>query len=102
MEDSDVVSKIRQRRWQMLVHSRLYYIDDSPIITDCQWQGWANELAEMQARYPHLCNIGCYDEVFSDWTGDTGYHLPLTDPVVAGKALWLCRVHLTRGVSEAI
>lgn len=95
MEDEDIVSKIRQRRWQMLVHSRLYYVDDCAIISDHQWQEWANELRDLQNAYPHLCNIGCYDEAFLDWTGDTGFHLPLRNAEISGKALWLYRTHLS-------
>lgn len=77
----------------MLVHSRLYYIDDAPIVTDGQWQKWANELRDLQAKYPELTKIGLYDDKFSDWTGDTGFHLPLLDPAVATRALWVKRIH---------
>lgn len=96
MRKEDIIAKIRQRRYQMLVHSRLYYIDDEPIITDTQWQHWANELRDLQNKYPELTNIGLHDKVFSDWTGDTGYHLPLMDPDVACRALWVLRIHNER------
>lgn len=91
-----IIAKIRQRRWQMLVHSRLYYMDYESIVSDDQWQKWANELRDLQQANPDLCNIGVYDEAFADWTGDTGYHLPLTDPVIAARALWVFRIHHER------
>lgn len=77
----------------MLIHSRLYYIDNTSIITDHQWQQWANELADLQAKNPDLCKIGFFDESFEDWSGDTGYHLPLMDTWVASTALRLLRNH---------
>mgnify|MGYP002677660661 CR=1 FL=1 len=89
----EITAKIRQRRWQMLVHSRLYYIDDDPIVSDSQWQQWANELRDLQQENPELTKIGLYDDKFADWTGDTGYHLPLLAPDVAMKALWVKRIH---------
>ena len=57
----------------MLIHSYLYYVLDSPIIDDTTWQRWANELVELQKK---KTEIGFYDEVFANWTGDTGMHLP--------------------------
>lgn len=72
----------------MLIHSYLYYSLDSPVISDDQWQAWANELTEMQTRYPHLTKINFYDKEFDDWNGATGMHLPQND-WVRDKALRL-------------
>lgn len=71
--------KIRQRRIQMLVHSYIYYVLDTNIITDDKWQQWADELTELQKR---KMDIGFYDDVFRDWSGATGMHLPFDDWVV--------------------
>lgn len=82
-----IQEQIKQRRSQMLVHSYLYYVLDSPIISDDTWQRWADELTSLQHDNPD--NIGFYDEVFSDWDGSTGMHLP-KDPwivIQAGKLL---------------
>ncbi len=67
---------IRQRRHQMIVHSYLYYVKDSPVIDDGKWQQWADELTDLQTKYPDACKLGFYDEAFADWDGSTGCHLP--------------------------
>jgi hypothetical protein len=66
---------IRKRRGQMILHSYIYYHSvDFPIISDEKWQEWANDLVDLQSKYDKI--IGFYDNEFSDWTGDTGCHLP--------------------------
>jgi len=88
-----IKERIRQRRSQMLVHSRLYYIDDEPIVDDDTWQRWANELAELQRENPFDCNINFFDKEFSDWSGDTGFHLPLHNQKVKKKAMQILKIH---------
>lgn len=83
-------ARIRQRRAQMLAHSYLYYWLDSPIISDHQWQAWADELAAMQKAHPG--GVGFYDPEFADWDGSTGMHLP-NDGSVAGAARHLLALH---------
>ena len=87
-----IKERIRQRRSQMLVHSRLYYIDDEPIVDDDTWQRWANELAELQRENPFDCNINFFDKEFSDWSGDSGFKLPLKDPKVIKKAEYIYKI----------
>lgn len=87
---------IKRRRYQLLVHSRLYYIDDQPIVSDHQWQAWADELTQLQTKHPELCQLDFYDKEFSDWNGDTGFHLPLYDPRVMATALYVQRLHEER------
>jgi hypothetical protein len=74
--------KIRQRRTQMLIHSYLYYVLDENVVDDGKWQQWADELVELQKQNK---DIGFYDEVFADWSGATGTHLPF-DPWVVKRA----------------
>lgn len=69
--------RIRQRRTQMLIHSYLYYQMDAPIVSDHQWQSWANELRDLQAQHPGP--IGFYDEAFAGWDGSSGFQLPQDD-----------------------
>ena len=76
---------IRRRRGQMLVHSYLYYWMDDSLISDDQWQAWANELATLPYK-----ELGFYDEEFKGWTGDTGCMLPRDDWII-NKATQLMR-----------
>lgn len=70
-----IAERVRQLRSLMLLHSYLYYHLDLPVVTDNQWQAWANELRDIQAAFD--CEIGWYDAEFADWNGSTGYHLPV-------------------------
>lgn len=70
---------VRQRRAQMLLHSYLYYSLDQPIVSDHQWQAWANELVEIQAK--HGTTFGYHDDQFADWDASTGYHLKADDAI---------------------
>ena len=69
----------------MMVHSYLYYVLDSPVITDDKWQQWADELTALQLQKKQ---IGFYDEEFVDWDGSTGMHLP-KDDWIDYRARWL-------------
>lgn len=83
--------KIKQRRAQMLIHSCLYYDMDTNIVSDDQWQHWADELEKLQKENPGLIEIGFYDKYFRDWDGATGSHLPHRDKWVYNKALKMIR-----------
>lgn len=78
---------IKQRRVQMLVHSCIYYVLADSVVSDHQWQQWANELRDTQQRFGG--EIGFFDDAFRDWDGSTGFHLPLRNPVTLAKAQWL-------------
>ena len=92
-----LVEKIRQRRAQMLVHSFIYYRLNDNVVSDHDWQRWANELVELQALHPE--GIGFYDEEFIGWDGSTGYHLP-NDPWVHSKAMQLLEYHYKHQVND--
>lgn len=76
MTNDEIKSLIKRRRGQMLVHSYLYYVKDEPIISDDQWQAWADELTQLQNDNPKLCKLKYFDKEFFDWDGSTGMHLP--------------------------
>lgn len=84
---------IRQRRAQMLIHSCIYYELDEAIISDHRWQRWADELQELQEKYPNCCTIGFFDDEFKDWTGATGNHLPHRHPWVYEKSRRMLDYH---------
>jgi hypothetical protein len=78
----DIRELIRRRRGQMLVHSCIYYDMNDNIISDDQWQAWAEELHQLQTQFPEHCKIGYFDWEFRDWDGTTGAHLPHRHPDV--------------------
>jgi hypothetical protein len=92
MTNDEIKDLIKRRRGQMLVHSFLYYQMDCPIISDDLWQEWADELTELQTKYPKLCKLDFYDKEFTDWDGSTGMHLP-KDIIIEGKARQVVRAY---------
>jgi len=82
-----VAEKIKQRRSQMLVHSCIYYHLDDCLVSDHQWQQWANELRDLQNLFGW--EIGYFDKEFEGWTGATGFDLPLRHPSVMSRAVKL-------------
>lgn len=79
-----VGERIKQRRGQMLVHSFIYYHLDDSVVDDHTWQRWANELRDLQSTFGG--KIGYFDEAFEDWTGASGFDLPLRHPEVVWRA----------------
>lgn len=76
---------IHRRRRQLLVHSIIYYRLGETIIPDAVFDSWAKELAALQRDNLQLSESIPYMRYqFSDWTGETGFHLPLMDRA-AGK-----------------
>lgn len=85
-----IAALIAQRRAQMIVHSYLYYVLDSPIVSDDTWQRWADELALLQRNHPGPVDHNDHD--FADWTGATGMHLPRGHAIHA-QAMYLLKLH---------
>ena len=84
--------RVKQLRMQMMVHSCIYYRLSDNIISDHVWQDRANELALIQ----ELCDmktIGFYDDYFLNWDGSTGFHLPVADPFIVSKAIYLLEIN---------
>lgn len=75
----------------MLVHSYIYYELDDNIVSDHQWQAWAEELAVLQKAHPKLCKMKYYDKEFADWDGTTGNHLP-RHIIIEQKAKYILRI----------
>lgn len=87
----EVSSRVDHLRRLILVHSCIYYELDNNVVSDHQWQDWANELTELQAKYGW--RFGFYDAAFQDWNGSTGHRLPLRDLAILNKARWLLLQH---------
>jgi hypothetical protein len=81
-----IKEKIRQRRAQVTVHSCIYYALNDSIIDDHTWQRWADELYELQNKYPEDCDVGYFDETFAKWDPSSGYDLPIRSPKIVGMA----------------
>ena len=74
-EELKIAEKIQQRRYQMLVHSYIYYELNENIISDSLWSKWAMELVELQVKYPNISKQVLYAEDFEDWDGSSGAFL---------------------------
>lgn len=90
-EELKIAEKIQQRRYQMLVHSYLYYELNENIVSDSQWSKWAVELANLQKKYPNISKQVKYADDFADWDGSSGAFLTYTDkpniPIIANRLL---------------
>lgn len=82
---------IMQRRRQLWIHSIIYYELNDNVVSDAQWAKWAVQLVELQSNYPSLSKSLPHYEIFKDFTPSTGYDLPLRDPGMMSKAIWLLR-----------
>ena len=83
-----IEEEIKMYRNNMLVHSYIYYTLDDSIICDDEWQRRANKLVTLQKE--HGWEFDYYDDVFKEWDGSTGMHLP-SDRWIVSKAYYLIR-----------
>jgi hypothetical protein len=74
-EELKIAEKIQRRRYQMLVHSYIYYELNENIISDSQWSAWSVELADLQSKYPKIAEQVIYAEDFEYWDGSSGAFL---------------------------
>lgn len=73
--NSQIQNLIKRRRFQMMVHSCIYYYLDTTIITDATFDKWAYELRDLQKQYPNESKRAPMYEDFKDWDGTTGFKL---------------------------
>lgn len=85
-QELQIAEKIQQRRYQMLIHSCLYYHLNNNIISDKKWDEWARELRDLQNQYPDISKQVTLYEHFKDWDASTGAFLPITETWVVIKA----------------
>ena len=81
-----IAEKIQQRRYQMLIHSCIYYTLNQNVVSDAKWNEWAKELQNLQSSYPEISQQVILYEYFKDWDASTGAFLPITLPWVVEKA----------------
>ena len=94
-QELQIAEKIQQRRYQMLVHSCIYYHLNQNSISDKQWDIWARELRDLQNQYPEISKQVTLYEYFKDWDASTGAFLPITEPWVIGVAESLIKIPKT-------
>ncbi len=93
-EELDIAEKIQQRRYQMLVHSYIYYEMDKNVVSDSKWSQWAVELADLQKKYPDIANQVPYAKDFEGWDGSSGAYLRCKDkPNIIATAEMLVNLH---------
>ena len=95
-----IAEKIQQRRYQMLIHSCIYYKLNYNLVSDRQWDIWAKELKELQLQYPDISKQVTLYEYFDDWDGSTGAFLPLDLDWVIRKAEQLSGHQLIKKVKK--
>lgn len=88
-EELNIAEKIQQRRYQLLIHSCIYYHLNQNIISDAKWDEWARELVNLQKKYPEIAEKVRLSAEFKDWDASTGAFLPITEDWVIQKAEWL-------------
>lgn len=100
--DSPIAAKIQQRRYQLLVHSLLYYELDMSIVTDSQWAEWGKELVELQNAHPDISEKVIFAEAFKNFDPSTGYDLPYHDEQIINIAYRLLCQETSAEKEEAL
>lgn len=89
---NDVVALIQQRRYQLLVHSLLYYELDFTVVSDEKWSKWAQELVKLQTNHPEESRTVIFFNAFSDFDGSTGFNLPYRDEQIVNIAYRVLKI----------
>ena len=100
--DNTIAAKIQQRRYQILVHSLLYYELDINLVSDAKWAEWGKELAELQSVYPDISSRVIFAEAFKGFDGSTGFHLPYKDEQVVNIAYRLLKHERSAESADAL
>lgn len=90
--NSKVLTLMNQRERQILVHSNLYYRQNTNIVSDFQYDRWSHELYDLITKYPKEFRKSAWFQAFRDFDGNTGMGLPYTHPWVEGTALHLLKI----------
>lgn len=74
-DELKIAERIQRRRYQILVHSYIYYEMNENLISDSKWSEWAMELVDLQTKYPRIAEKVIYANDFADWDGNSGAFL---------------------------
>ncbi len=100
--DNEIAAKIQQRRYQVLVHSLLYYDLDVNLVSDYKWQDWAQELVTLQNNNPEIAEQVIFADAFRGFDGSTGIGLPYTDEQIVRIASRLLQSSKELGAGDAL
>lgn len=92
-KELEVAELIQQRRYQMLIHSCIYYCLNENIISDMKWDEWAKELRDLQNQYPDISKKVTLYEYFKDWDASTGEFLPIREKWVIDLAHYVLKLN---------
>lgn len=84
--DNEIAALIQRRRYQILVHSLIYYELDMNLVSDAQWAEWGVELVKLQKEHPKEAESVIFSEQFKDFDASTGYNLPFRDEQIMNIA----------------
>ncbi len=74
---------IKRRRRQIMVHSFGYYRMNDNLVSDEVYDNWCYELVKLQNEHPKISSeVELYEE-FKDFSGESGFDLPLGEPWIA-------------------
>lgn len=76
LETDPAFVRINHLRRLIHLHSVAYYHTAAPFVSDWQFDRWSQLLVQKQEIFPEFLNIGYRPDLFFNWTGDTGMHLP--------------------------
>lgn len=102
LRSNDIAAKIQQRRYQMLVHSLLYYELDISLVSDDKWSEWALELVNLQKANPDIAKTVIFANAFENFDGSTGFDLPYRDAQIVHIARRLLKASSEPGANNAI
>lgn len=100
--DDPIAAKIQQRRYQILVHSLLYYELDINLVSDAKWAEWGRELVELQKAHPEVASNVIFADAFKEFDGSTGFNLPYTDEQVVTIAFRLLTCEKSAESADAL
>lgn len=69
-------TKISYLQRRVIVHSLIYYVMDSSVITDKQFDAIAYQLVDMQKSDPRAFEQSTYYYAMNDFDGSTGFDIP--------------------------
>ena len=84
--EDPIAAKIQRRRYQILVHSLIYYELDMNLVSDAKWMEWAKDLVRLQTSHPDIASRVIFAEAFKNFDGSTGFNLPYNDTQVINIA----------------